>query len=84
MYVSISGGIRESKSEENLVNDLRSAFRSDLNDVLSKAKKGIELEHADLMRSGAKNSLDQTIVDVMRISEWYGPSDYDLYQNLAD
>lgn len=84
MYVSISGGIRESKPEENLVNDLRSAFRSDLNDVLSKAKKGIELEHADLMRSGAKNSLDQTIVDVMRISEWYGPSDYDLYQNLAD
>ena len=84
LYVSISSGVRESKPDQNLVNDLRSAFRSDLSDVFSKAKNGIEIEHADLMRSGAKNSLDQTIVDVMRISEWYGPSDYNLYQDLAD
>jgi hypothetical protein len=84
LYIAISGGIRESKPEQNLVYDLRSAFQSDFNDVLSKARKGIEIEHQDLIRSGATNSLNQTIVDVMRHGDWYGPSDYDLYQNLAD
>jgi hypothetical protein len=84
LYIAISGGIRESKPEQNLVYDLRSAFQSDFNDVLSKARKGIEIEHQDLIRSGATNSLNQIIVDVMRHGDWYGPSDYDLYQNLAD
>ena len=86
LFIAIAGGIREIKPGQNIVTDLRSAYQTDLSEVQSKAERGIEIEHQDFMRTGEKNSLNQTIVDIMREGNgtWYGPSDYDLYQDLAD